>query len=204
MLRLFFILLTFAAFTQSAQAFFDFDLSLQGGEMKTALQGDSYSTNKLYSYGGAVSVLIPVYRIIGVGARTDYHLYAQQSVADLAKGGNRSGRRWVPVSPFMDLHFGIFRLRFEYQFTGTYTLSYETASGKALSYGSPTGFTGEIHACLVTTAERYYKIPGRCIIYAGLYFTQVKFGTEILGSRNVPLDTKLSLQDVGLTIGLGF
>lgn len=193
----------FLLFMSSAFAI-DLDFAGQGGIGSSQISESAGSKNQISNFGLTGSVALNPFRFFAIGGRTDYRWIGQRSDAAIASGGNRKGTRFVPISPFVDLSFGSFRLRFDYQFQGEYKLTYKTLRGKSVSYGDPQGARGELHFCTIRGKERFYKIPGKCYVYSGVYYEKVKFGTENEGAVTRQLTKPLELTQAGLMIGVGF
>lgn len=182
----------------------DFDFAGHFSGVSSAQTGNSQSSNRLLGFGGTASMVLPIFRILGFGAHSDYTKYYQQTAAELPKGGDRSGSRWMPIAPFVDFHLGFARFRFDYQWLGDYKLSHSTSARQSLSYTDPKGYRGEAHICLFKSAERFYKIPGKCISYVGAYYEQVSYATELTDSTSRALQNNLVLREAGVVVGVGF
>lgn len=198
-------LMVLMAWAPSASAInFDVDFAGHFSGLTSKQAANSNSSNRLLAFGGTASLAFPVFRLLGLGAHTDYSSYYQQSTPELGKGGNRGGTRWMTIAPFVNLHFGVIRFRFDYQRFGDYKLRYSTAAGQSLTYSKPTGYRGEAHVCVIRGEDRFYRIPGKCLSYAGVYYETVSYRTEISGATTRTMTNNLVLREAGVMIGVGF
>jgi hypothetical protein len=184
----------------------DLDLFGSAGLGSATISSQSTSKPQTSQFTGGFAIGLNPFRFLTIGGLTDYRQVNQRTAADPNSFGNRSGTRWNTISPYVDLNITrALRLRYVHQFLGPYELDNKTAGGLAISYEKPKGFRGEIHICVLRGRERFYKIPGKCLLYGGLFYEKVEFSSEKLGEASAAaLANPLVMKHMGVTFGLGF
>lgn len=201
----FFFSLFFGFLDTAAAAALDLGVFSFGGVGVATMSTQSTKEPEIFHSAFGAVVGVSPFRMFSVGAVGEYQSVNQTSEAK-APWGNRTGSRTALGNPYLDINMKFLRFRYVHHFFGNFKLSNPTSSGQEIVYEDPRGFRGEIHLCAIRGKERYYKLPGKCYVYAGGYYESVEFGSERVGISASPavLSKPLHLKHYGLTLGVGF
>lgn len=182
----------------------DFGLYAGAGLGSATISSQSTSLPETFHYSGGGFIGISPFRVFALGAVGELQMVNQTSEAK-SPYGNRTGKRTALGNPYLDINLKVLRLRYVHQMFGDFELTNPTSGGQTISYQDPSGYRGEVHVCAIRGKERFYKLPGKCYVYAGGYYEKTEFGSEKTGSAvPVALANPLVLEHYGLMLGVGF
>ena len=189
----FFIPLLLLTLSSQSRAFIGlwFDLGGMAGYTSIAVpeyiqDNDDESAPTIYQMGGSASLGIRFLNSFLFGATSDYRMINQYSEPTKLVG-NRRGKRFNLVAPFVGLITDRFLFKFNYQFLGDYVLSNPTAEGITMSYTDPTGFRG-------TALFRFNPY-----LASGVFFEYLQFKTQKL-IEEIKLADSYNMWQAGISV----